>query len=137
MNTFLPTNEIKRLEVLWHYYILDTPPESAFDELTSLAAHICQAPIALISLVDEKRQWFKSKVGFTVSETARDVSFCAHAILQANLFVVPDATRDKRFAHNPLVTADRASGFTPAPRSSRRRVARWARFASSTGWLAN
>ena len=63
-------------------------------------------PIALISLVDEKRQWFKSKVGVTVSETSRDLSFCAYAITQNDLFIVPDATQDKRFANNPLVTSD-------------------------------
>jgi len=106
MNTPLPRNEKQRLKVLWQYQVLDTVPEEVFDDLTELAARICEAPIALISLVDEKRQWFKSKVGLTLAETARDISFCAHAILQPNLFVVPDAVRDARFAHNPLVTAD-------------------------------
>ena len=95
-----------RLEVLRQYEVLDTPPEEAFDDLTLLAAQICEAPIALISLVDENRQWFKSKVGLTASETARDISFCGHAIHQSGLFIVPDATRDERFADNPLVTAE-------------------------------
>jgi len=99
-------NEKKRLKVLWQYEVLDTVPEELFDDLTELAARICEAPIALISLVDEKRQWFKSRVGTDVKQTSRDVSFCAHAIKQAELFIVPDATRDKRFAHNPLVTSD-------------------------------
>ena len=99
-------NEKKRLKVLWQYEVLDTVPEELFDDLTELAARICEAPIALISLVDEKRQWFKSKVGTDVKETSRDVSFCAHAIKQAELFVVPDATQDKRFANNPLVISD-------------------------------
>src|SRR5262245_56396150 len=99
-------HEKKRLKVLWQYEVLDTVPEALFDDLTELAARICEAPIALISLVDEKRQWFKSKVGTTVSETSRDVSFCAHAIQQADLFIVPDATKDERFAKNPLVTSD-------------------------------
>jgi len=99
-------NEKKRLKVLWQYEVLDTVPEELFDDLTELAARICEAPIALISLVDEKRQWFKSKVGTDVKETSRDVSFCAHAIKQAELFIVPDATQDKRFANNPLVTSD-------------------------------
>jgi len=99
-------NEKKRLKVLWQYEVLDTVPEEVFDDLTELAARICEAPIALISLVDEKRQWFKSKVGVTVSETSRDLSFCAYAITQSDLFIVPDATRDERFANNPLVTSE-------------------------------
>ena len=86
--------------------MLDTVPEEVFDDLTELAARICEAPIALISLVDEKRQWFKSRLGTTVTETSRDVSFCAYAITQSDLFIVPDATRDERFANNPLVTSD-------------------------------
>ena len=99
-------NEKKRLKVLWQYEVLDTVPEELFDDLTELAARICEAPIALISLVDEKRQWFKSKVGTSVNETSRDFSFCAHAIRQSDLFIVPDATKDPRFASNPLVTSD-------------------------------
>jgi GAF domain-containing protein len=99
-------NEKKRLKVLWQYEVLDTVPEELFDDLTELAARICEAPIALISLVDEKRQWFKSKVGTGVNETSRDFSFCAHAIRQSDLFIVPDATKDARFASNPLVTSD-------------------------------
>jgi len=97
-------NETKRLKVLWQYEVLDTVPEEVFDDLTDLAATICEAPIALISLVDEDRQWFKSRVGVTLSETSRDISFCAHAIAQEDLFVVPDATLDVRFKNNPLVT---------------------------------
>src|SRR5512137_1912318 len=106
MNAPTPSNEAKRLKVLWQYEVLDTVPEEVFDDLTELAARICEAPIALISLVDEKRQWFKSKVGITVTETSRDVSFCAHAINQGSLFVVPDATKDPRFADNPFVVSD-------------------------------
>lgn len=102
----LPGNERKRLEVLWEYEVLDTPPEETFDELVALAATICEAPIALISLVDEKRQWFKSKVGITAAETSRDISFCAHAILQPDVMVVPDAMADTRFSDSPLVTAE-------------------------------
>ena len=101
-----PQHEKKRLAVLWQYEVLDTVPEEVFDNLTELAARICEAPIALISLVDEKRQWFKSRVGTSVQETSRDVSFCAHAINQSDLFIVPDASKDDRFARNPLVTSD-------------------------------
>ncbi len=101
-----PKNEKRRLEVLWQYELLDSPPEEVFDELTQLAALICEAPISLISLVDEKRQWFKSKVGISAVETSRDISFCAHAMLQTNLFIIPDALKDKRFKDNPLVTSD-------------------------------
>jgi PAS domain S-box-containing protein len=102
----LPNDEAERLESLRGYQLLDTLPEQAFDDLTALAAHICDAPISLISLVDERRQWFKSRHGLTVAETARDVSFCGHAILDTELFVVPDASEDDRFADNPLVTGD-------------------------------
>ncbi len=102
----VPKNEKKRLEVLWQYDVLDTIPEQVFDDLADLAASICESPIALITLVDEKRQWFKAKTGVSVSETSRDVSFCAHAIMHNELFVVPDATKDSRFADNPLVTSD-------------------------------
>jgi GAF domain-containing protein len=98
--------EAKRLKVLWEYEVLDTVPEEVFDDLTELAARICEAPIALISLVDENRQWFKAKIGITLGETTRDISFCAHAIKQTDLFIIPDATRDKRFAENPLVTSE-------------------------------
>src|SRR6476660_708453 len=99
-------NEKQRLKVLWQYDVLDTVPEEVFDDLTELAARICEAPIAMITLVDEKRQWFKSKVGVTVSETSRDISFCGRAIEQSDLFIVPDATLDQRFADNPLVISD-------------------------------
>src|SRR6266481_1053031 len=92
-----PKNEKQRLNVLWQYDVLDTVPEEIFDDLTDLAAHICEAPIALISLVDEDRQWFKSAVGVTLRETSRDISFCAHAILNNDLLIVPDATQDERF----------------------------------------
>ena len=101
-----PTDEARRLDALRQYHVLDTPPEQALDDLTALAAHICAAPISLISLVDEHRQWFKSKVGWTISETARDVSFCGHVITQPDLFIVPDAAADERFVDNPLVTGD-------------------------------
>lgn len=106
MNPPILKNEKKRLRVLWQYDILDSVPEEVFDDLTELAARICEAPIAMITLVDEDRQWFKAKLGVTVNETSRDISFCAHAIAQPELFIVPDATLDERFADNPLVTSD-------------------------------
>ena len=100
----VPSNESKRIKVLWQYDILDTVPEEVFDELASLAGLICGAPISLISLVDENRQWFKSKVGTEIPETSRDVSLCAHAIMQNDLFIIADASLDERFKNNPLVT---------------------------------
>jgi GAF domain-containing protein len=105
MSKPIPKTEARRIEILWQYEVLDTVPEKVFDELTELASYICGAPIALITLVDENRQWFKSKVGVSISETGRDISLCSHAILQKDLFIVPDATLDKRFKDNPLVTA--------------------------------
>jgi len=116
MNASKPKDEGRRLKVLWQYDVLDTVPEEVFDDLTDLAAHICEAPIALISLVDEDRQWFKSRVGLTIGETSRDISFCAHAILKSDLFIVSDATKDPRFKSNPLVTGkDRIRFYAGAP----------------------
>ncbi|MBW4671854.1 MAG: tetratricopeptide repeat protein [Cyanomargarita calcarea GSE-NOS-MK-12-04C] len=102
----LPNNEIARLNALRQYQILDTAPEKVFDDFTFLAAQICDTPIALISLMDGSRQWFKSKVGLTVNETSRDVAFCAYSILQQKPLVVRNALADRRFATNPLVTSD-------------------------------
>jgi PAS domain S-box-containing protein len=104
MKAVLPGNEAERLAALRSLGILDTPPERVYDEITALAAYICQTPIALISLVDAERQWFKSRVGCAAEETPRDVALCAHTILEDDLMVVPDAVADKRFANNPLVT---------------------------------
>jgi diguanylate cyclase (GGDEF)-like protein/PAS domain S-box-containing protein len=100
----LPENETERIRALKSYDILDSPPEPAFDKLVELAAHICRTPIAVISLVDENRQWFKAVTGLDACETSRDVAFCAHSILSDEIMVVPDATMDIRFFDNPLVT---------------------------------
>src|SRR6516165_9514557 len=104
MKALLPENEAVRLAALRGLGILDTPAEPAYDELSALAADVCQTPIALISLVDADRQWFKSQVGWAAGETPREAAFCAHTILQPDLLVVPDASADQRFANNPLVT---------------------------------
>ena len=101
-----PANEPQRLAALRGYEILDTEPEAAFDDLTLLASCVCQTPIALISLIDADRQWFKSSVGFSVKETTRDIAFCASAILQSDVFIVPDASEDERYAENPLVVSE-------------------------------
>jgi two-component system cell cycle sensor histidine kinase/response regulator CckA len=106
MKPQLPRDEAARLETLRQYQILDTLPEQDFDDITVLASQICGTPIALISLIDSDRQWFKSKIGLTIAQTSRDIAFCAHAIHQPDLFIVRDATIDERFANNPLVTSD-------------------------------
>ena len=98
-------NEAARLASLYSYNLLDTIPEQDLDDLTALAAEICGTPIALISLVDQNRQWFKSNKGLDAAETSREVAFCAHAINESSeLLIVEDAKLDSRFSDNPLVS---------------------------------
>jgi len=106
MGALVPSKEAARVAVLNRYAILDTEPEQSFDDLVILASHICKTPIALLSLVDDHRQWFKSAVGVQVRETPREISFCSHAIEQENLFIIRDALEDPRFRDNPLVTGE-------------------------------
>jgi GAF domain-containing protein len=106
MPVVMPKTDAARVAALEKYAILDTDPEQSFDDLTLLASIICKTPIALISLVDEKRQWFKSRIGLVVSGTPREIAFCSTAIQQSDLFVVPDALKDARFRNNPLVVSE-------------------------------
>lgn len=99
-----PPGQVARLEALRSYGILDTPVEGAFDDITRIAAYVCQVPIAVVNLIDEGRQWFKSEVGLGVRETPLETSLCAHAILEEEFLEVPDTTLDDRFRCNPLVT---------------------------------
>ena len=107
----LPWNEAERLSALQSYGILDTEPEQAFDDIVKLASRICDAPIAVVNLIDRGRQWFKAETGLGVRETPLDTSFCAHALLQEDGMVIPDATRDARFECNPLVTGEAGLRF--------------------------
>ena len=103
MKAPLPDNETDRLAALYSLDILDSAPEQDFDDIVALASNVCATPMSLVSLVDTDRQWFKARIGTDLTETSRDLSFCSLAILGQDLLVVPDATKDPRFADNPLV----------------------------------
>ena len=101
-----PDNESTRLKDVYKTQLLDTPEEKEFDEIVQLASDLCGTPISLITILDTERQWFKARVGLDATETSREVSFCGHAILQDDIFEIPDALKDIRFSDNPLVTSD-------------------------------
>ncbi|MEO9530938.1 MAG: GAF domain-containing protein [Crocinitomicaceae bacterium] len=106
LNLPVPNNENERLKALYYYDILDSEEEEQFNNLTELIAEICQVPIALVSFLEEERQWFKSKVGTDQTEAVRETSFCQYCIMEEKVMEVPDATKDKRFSNNPLVVND-------------------------------
>ena len=106
-----PPDERERVWALRDLGLLDSAPERRYDDLATLAARLCDAPVALISLVDETRVWFKARVGLEITETPRDGSFCAHVILGSEVFVVPDAHADPRFVNNALVTGSHGACF--------------------------
>jgi GAF domain-containing protein len=102
----LPDDEAERLKVLAECAILDTPPEQAYDDLTQLAAYVCGAPMALVSLIDANRQWFKSRIGVHHSQTNREISFCAHTILRPDPLIIADTLHDPRFLGSALVIGE-------------------------------
>jgi GAF domain-containing protein len=102
----VPSNEVERLEALRSYGPIEPVPDPDFDDMALLAAEICDTPIALVTLVDEDHQWLKGRAGTDLTQTSREVSFCGHAILGTDLFVVPDTAEDERFADNPMVIGD-------------------------------
>jgi GAF domain-containing protein len=107
----VPPDEPARLRALHDTGVLDSAPEERFDRITRLARRVFDVPIALVSLVDAERQWFKSRQGIEIQETPRELSFCAHAIHDDRVFIVPDALTDPRFADNPAVTGEIRARF--------------------------
>lgn len=114
MKAPLPENEFQRVRTLRSFQILDTPPEPSYDDITKLASYVCETPVALISLVDRERLWFKSRIGMPFTEASREMAFCTHAILQPDLFMVSDTQQDERFADSPLVTGEAKVRFYAA-----------------------
>ena len=121
-----PADEAKRLATLRALGVLDTAAEERFDRLTRMAKRLFRVPIALVSLVDENRQWFKSCMGLATNETSRDISFCGHAILGDDIFIIPDTLADARFADNPLVVGEPYIRFYAGARCMRPMAPRWA-----------
>ena len=107
MKAPLPSDETDRLAALYALNVLDSPPEKDFDDIVALAASVCGVPMSLVTLIDADRQWFKAATGTDLTETPRDLSFCAHAILGRDLMVVPDTRDDPRFADHPAVSRER------------------------------
>src|SRR5919112_2511702 len=114
MKAPLPADEVDRLAALCALNVLDSPPEKDFDDIVALAASVCGVPMSLVSLIDADRQWFKAATGTDLTETPRDLSFCAHAILGRDLLVVPDAREDPRFADHPAVIVEDGVRFYAA-----------------------
>ena len=106
MKTPLPENEAQRQAALERYRVLDTGAEQVYDDIVKVASYVCGTPIALVSLIDEERQWFKARVGLETEQTPREQAFCAHTIMNRQTLVVEDATQDERFAYNPLVIGE-------------------------------
>jgi len=102
----IPTNEVERLKSVYGLNLLDTPPEERFDRITRCVTKIFHAPISTLTLIDSKREWFKSCQGLDVKEGERAISFCGHALVEDQILVVPDTTKDERFADNPMVTGE-------------------------------
>ena len=116
MEISVTAREIARVRSLLDLGILDTPPEPEFDDIVHAAQDACRAAIAVVSLIDDRRQWFKARVGIEVCETEREVSFCAHAVAQASTLIVPDVTLDERFKDNPFVTGpEHVRSYAGAP----------------------
>ena len=126
-----------RLAALDFYRMLDTGPETVFDDIVKVAAQTCGVPMALISFVDDRRKWFKAAIGLNLAEMPRSVAFCAHAIQEEETFIVTNAAEDPRFFGNPLVTGDPNLRFYAGCNCERPMAFRWVRYASLTALPEN